>query len=84
MQSQDALKGIVLEEGRNRYVLCAVDWCELCNSTHQLFRRKIARAAATDEAFKEVVITVKSDDQEISQHVYVIANADYEKRVQSQ
>ena len=26
-------KGIVLEVGKQRYVLCALDWCELCNFT---------------------------------------------------
>lgn len=40
-------KGIVLEEGDRRYVVCAVDWCELCNSTHTLFREKMAAAAGT-------------------------------------
>ena len=43
-------KGIVLDDGGRRYVLCAVDWCELMNSTHDLFRRKIAKAAGTDPA----------------------------------
>ncbi len=43
-------KGIVLDDGRRRYVLCAVDWCGLCNSSHALFRRKIADAAGTDVA----------------------------------
>ena len=41
-------KGIVLEDGGQRYVLCAVDWCAICNSTHAMFRRKIAAAAGTD------------------------------------
>jgi len=41
-------KGIVLDDGQNRYVLCAVDWCGLCNSSHRLFRSKIAAAAGTD------------------------------------
>jgi hypothetical protein len=41
-------KGIVLDDGRQRYVLCSVDWCGLCNSSHALFRRKIAAAADTD------------------------------------
>jgi hypothetical protein len=40
-------KGIVLHDGTRRYVLCALDWCELCNSTHTLFRRKMAEAAGT-------------------------------------
>ena len=41
-------KGIVLDDQRRRYVLCAVDWCELCNSTHTLFRSKMAAAAGTE------------------------------------
>jgi len=41
-------KGIVLEDGRDRFALCSIDWCELCNSSHMLFRRKIAEAAGTD------------------------------------
>jgi len=43
-------KGIVLDEGGRRYVLCAVDWCGLCNSSYDLFRQKIARAARADVA----------------------------------
>ncbi len=43
-------KGIVLDDGGKRYVLCAVDWCGLCGSAHLLFRRKIAAAAGTDVA----------------------------------
>ncbi len=41
-------KGVVLEDARARYVLCAVDWCGLANSTHRLFRQKLAAAARTD------------------------------------
>ncbi len=41
-------KGIVLEDGGQRYVLCALDWCEVCNGTHVRFREKIAEAAGTD------------------------------------
>ena len=49
-QVEDPLlaKGIVLDDGRDRFVLCAVDWCGLCNSSYDLFREKIARAAKTD------------------------------------
>ncbi|MBN2477582.1 MAG: hypothetical protein JXB62_23445 [Pirellulales bacterium] len=43
-------KGVVLDDGLRRYVLCAVDWCGLCNSSHELFCRKIAAAAETDVA----------------------------------
>ncbi|MDZ7617200.1 MAG: hypothetical protein U1E05_09360 [Patescibacteria group bacterium] len=41
-------KGIVLDDGRQRVVLCAVDWCGLCASAHGLFRKSIADAAQTD------------------------------------
>ena len=41
-------KGIVLDAGQDRYVLCAVDWCGLCNSSHRLFQSKIAAAAGID------------------------------------
>ncbi len=40
-------KGIILECGDNRYVLCSLDWCGLANSSHRLFIEKIAQAAAT-------------------------------------
>ncbi len=43
-------KGIVLDDDGRRYVLCAVDWCGLCNSSYDLFRQKIARSAGTDVA----------------------------------
>lgn len=43
-------KGIVLDDGRQRYVLCAIDWCTLCNSTYDLFRQKVAEGAGTDLA----------------------------------
>lgn len=38
-------KGVVLDDGERRFVLCALDWCGIGNSTHLLFRSKIARAA---------------------------------------
>ena len=41
-------KGIVLDDGNGRYVLCAVDWCGLCNSSHRLFSTKLAAAVGTD------------------------------------
>ena len=61
-------KGIVLDDGQKRYVLCAVDWCELCNSTHMLFRSRIAEAAATDVARVAV--------QTIHQHTAPMADGD--------
>ncbi len=38
-------KGVVLDDGRQRLVLCAVDWCGIGSSTHRLFVRRIAEAA---------------------------------------
>jgi hypothetical protein len=43
-------KGIVLEAEGQRYVLCALDWCELCNESYQAIRTKIAEAAGADIA----------------------------------
>ena len=41
-------KGVILDDGRTRCVVCAVDWCGLCNSSHLLFRTKLAAAVGTD------------------------------------
>lgn len=40
-------KGVVLDDGQRRYVLCVVDWCTMRNATHVQFQTKIAAAAAT-------------------------------------
>lgn len=47
---QDPLwaKGVVIQSGRERIVLCAIDWCGLGNRAHALFRRKLAAAVSTD------------------------------------
>jgi len=31
-------KGVVIGRGDDRYVICAVDWCEICNSAHTVVR----------------------------------------------
>lgn len=41
-------KGIVLENGDKRYVLCALDWCGVGGSVYERFRKAIALAAGTD------------------------------------
>ena len=41
-------KGIVLDDGQQRIVLCAIDWCGLCGPAHSLVRQKLAAAADTD------------------------------------
>jgi dienelactone hydrolase len=38
-------KGVVLEQGRERCVVCVLDWCLLQTTAHDLFRRKLAEAA---------------------------------------
>ena len=40
-------KGVVLEDGGKRHVLCAIDWCLLCNESEWSFRETLARAAGT-------------------------------------
>ena len=41
-------KGIVIDDGCRRYVLCAFDWCVCSNGSRRLFRQRIAEAAGTD------------------------------------
>lgn len=41
-------RGVVVETAGQRYVVCAIDWCGLCNSSHDLFRGKLAEGAGTE------------------------------------
>jgi hypothetical protein len=41
-------KGVVLEDGGARYVLCALDWCATLNSTNLRLRSALASAIGTD------------------------------------
>ena len=41
-------KGVIIDDGSARYVLCSVDYCELCNSTYTRWRKAIADAAGAD------------------------------------
>ncbi len=41
-------KGVVLQSGDRRYVLCAIDFCKISNASHLTLRRKLAKAARTD------------------------------------
>ena len=61
-------KGVVIEQGDTRYVLCAVDWCYLCNSTYDAFRHAVADAADTDVAHVAV--------QNVHQHTAPMGDAD--------
>ena len=40
-------KGVILEDGQQRFVLCTIDWCELCNDSELSLRQKLAEAAQT-------------------------------------
>jgi dienelactone hydrolase len=64
-------KGIVLESAGQRYVLCAVDWCELCNGSHDSFCSKIADAAGTTAARVAV--------QTVHQHTAPLVDVDAQK-----
>ncbi len=47
VESTLSAKGVVLQDGRKRYVLCAIDWCLLGNDSELSFRQSLARAART-------------------------------------
>jgi hypothetical protein len=40
-------KGVVLEDGTNRCVLCSFDWCLIGNESESLFRETLAQAVGT-------------------------------------
>lgn len=61
-------KGIILEAQGRRYVLCAFDWCELCNGSHLAVRRTIAQAAGADVSHVAA--------QTVHQHTAPIVDAD--------
>jgi len=61
-------KGVVLDDGRTRYVLCAVDYCELCNGAYELFRDRIAEAAGAEPSHVAV--------QTVHQHTAPMADTD--------
>jgi hypothetical protein len=64
-------KGIVLEAGGQRYVLCALDWCELCNGSYDSMRKQVAEAAGTDPA--QVAL------QTVHQHTAPMVDIDSQK-----
>ncbi len=47
-------KGVVLDQAGQRFVICAVDWCLLQTSAHDLFQRRIAEAAGVPESHVSV------------------------------
>jgi hypothetical protein len=51
------LKGLVLEDSGSRYVVAALDWVLLNTESRDLFRNKIAEAAATSPAKVAVQVT---------------------------
>jgi len=38
-------KGVIIDDGKTRVVLCTIDWCGAGGRTHQLFRSRLAKAA---------------------------------------
>ncbi len=61
-------KGIILEDAGGRSVLCAIDWCELCNGVYDLYRQRIAEAAGT--TMDRVAV------QTVHQHTAPMADSD--------
>lgn len=41
-------KGIIIEDNQKRYVLCAIDWCEIINNSYYRLREEIAKVAKTE------------------------------------
>lgn len=44
-------RGVVLDDGQRRYVLCAMDWCGICNSTHEMLQNALAEGAETQPEY---------------------------------
>ena len=64
-------RGVVLDDGHSRYVLCAVDWCGLCNSSYRQFQEKIASALGVPPSHVAV--------QTVHQHTAPYTNGDAQK-----
>ncbi len=64
-------KGIVLQAGGERYVLCALDWCELCNGTHDRLQKQLAAAAGAEPAHVAI--------QCVHQHTAPLVDLDAQK-----
>jgi hypothetical protein len=60
-------KGIILGDGKSRYILCAVDWCLLQTGAYDQFRQKLAAAAEVPVSHVAV--------QTVHQHNAPIADA---------
>lgn len=41
-------KGIILETAQDRYVICVLDWCEICNNSYEKLRNIIAESVKTN------------------------------------
>ncbi|MFA7692757.1 MAG: hypothetical protein WCX86_07660 [Candidatus Hydrogenedentales bacterium] len=61
-------KGIIIEDDGGRSVLCALDYCILCNSVHDLYRQRIAEAAGT--SIDQVAV------QTVHQHTAPVVDCD--------
>jgi hypothetical protein len=66
-------KGIVLQAGAERYVLCALDWCELCNGTHDRLQKQVSVAAGAEPDHVAL--------QCVHQHTAPLVDLDVQKRL---
>jgi hypothetical protein len=64
-------KGIVLQAGTDRYVICAFDWCEMCNGSHDQLQKVLAAAADTQPSHVAV--------QALHQHTAPLVDSDAQK-----
>ncbi|MEN6405930.1 MAG: hypothetical protein ABFC77_05605 [Thermoguttaceae bacterium] len=64
-------KGIVLEVGADRYVLCALDWCLVGNGSYETMRSRIAAAVGVEVAHVAM--------QSVHQHTAPLVDMDAQK-----
>jgi hypothetical protein len=64
-------KGIVLEAAGRRYVICALDWCELNNGGHDAYVQRLAEAAGTEPSLVAI--------QTVHQHTAPLVDSDSQK-----
>ncbi|MBL9122879.1 MAG: hypothetical protein JNG90_04555 [Planctomycetaceae bacterium] len=69
-------KGIVLDDGAQKYVLCALDWCEVRDSAHDRLREALAQAVGTQARLTAV--------QSLHQHNAPIVDIDAERLIAAQ
>jgi hypothetical protein len=68
-------KGLVLEDGRRRYVLVAMDWCGISGAWHLALREAIARGAGTEARFVSLHVVHQHTAPYVDSDAYGILSA---------